>query len=87
MHNAKCYLTESDKTDKTGKRCNPQRMHKGALYNEAQMITKLHSLKLIKLIYNGKNKMQGNGNLPFQVSAQPESRLMAYTCKSTGGLM
>jgi hypothetical protein len=79
---AKFYLAESDTTDKTGKRFNPQRMHKGALPNEAQMITKQPSLKFIKLIYNGNNKMQGNGKLQYRVSAQPERRFMACMYKS-----
>jgi len=64
MHIAKCHLAESNTTDKTGKRCNPQRMHKGALPNEAQIITKQPSPKFIKHIYNGNNKMQGIGKLP-----------------------
>jgi len=79
MHIAKCYLAESDTTDKIGKRCNPQRMHKGAIPNEAQMITKQPSLNFVKLTYNGSNKMQGKGKLPYRVSAQPERRFMAYT--------
>jgi len=77
----------SDTTDKTGKRCNPQTMHKRALPIEVQMITKQLSLKFIKLIYRGNNKMQGNGKLPYRVSAQPEKRFMAYTYKSIWGLM
>jgi len=82
MQIAKCYLADSDTTDKTEERCNSQRMHKGALHNEAQMITKQPTLKFIKLIYNEYNKMQGNGKLPYRVSAQPERRFMAYTYKS-----
>lgn len=82
MHVAKCYLAASDTTDKTGKRCNPQRIHKGALPNEAQMITRQPSLKFIRLIYNGNNKIQGNGKLLYRALAQPERRFMAYTYKS-----
>jgi hypothetical protein len=82
MHIAQCYLAESNTTDKTGKLCNSQIMHKGALPSEAQMITKQSSLKFIKLIYNGNNKIQGNGKLQYRVSAQHERRFMAYTFKS-----
>jgi hypothetical protein len=57
-------------------------MHKGALPSEAQMITKQPSLKFIKLIYSGNIKMEGNGKLPYRVSAEPKRRFMAYTYKS-----
>jgi len=62
-------------------------MHKCALPNEKQTITKQPFLKFMMLIYNGSNKMQGNGKLPYRVSGQPERRFMAYTCKSIWGLM